>query len=90
MEQRKYTIKYLQWLYNHPFVFWKLEAQWILLCYFSTWEKYVVQKYLPKNKYSFASFSNDMGLSLDDKRKDYFDRNTGGQVYSWHEVIQLG
>ena len=27
MEQHKYTIKYLQWLYNHPFVFWKLEAQ---------------------------------------------------------------
>ena len=45
---------------------------------------------LPKNKYFFASFSNDRGLSLDDKTKDYVDRNTGGQVYSLHEVTQLG
>ena len=41
-------------------------------------------------KYSFASFNNDRGLSLDDKTKDYVDRNTGGQVYSLHEVTQLG
>ena len=35
-------------------------------------------------------FNNDRGLSLDDKTKDYFDRNTGGQVNSLHEVTQLG
>ena len=39
------------------------------------------KKYSPKNKYFFASSSNDRGLSLDDKKKDYVDRNTGGQVY---------
>ena len=44
----------------------------------------------PKNKYFFASFNNDRGLSLEDKTKDYVDRNTGGQVYSLHEVTQLG
>ena len=44
----------------------------------------------PKNKYFFASFNNDRGLSLDDKTKDYVDRNTGGQVNSLHEVTQLG
>ena len=43
------------------------------------------KKYSPKNKYFFASSSNDRGLSLDDKKKDYVDRNTGGQVYSLHE-----
>ena len=52
--------------------------------------KYVWQKYLPKNKHFFASSSNDRGLSVDDKAKDYVDRNTGGQVYSLHEVTQLG
>ena len=31
-----------------------------------------------------------MGLRLDNKTKDYVDRNTGGQVYSLHEVTQLG
>ena len=40
--------------------------------------KYVGQKYSPKYKYSFASFIIDRGLSLDDKTKDYVDRNTGG------------
>ena len=43
-----------------------------------------------KNKYFFASFNNDRGLSLDDKIKYYFDRNVGGQVESLHEVTQLG
>ena len=38
----------------------------------------------------FASFSNDKGLSLDDKTKYYVDRNTGDQVESLHEVTQLG
>ena len=47
-------------------------------------------KYSPKAKHFFASFSNDRGLSLDDKTKDYVDRNTGGQVNSLHEVTQLG
>ena len=47
-------------------------------------------KYLPKNEYFLASSSNDRGLTLDDKTKDYVDRNTGGQVYSLHEVTQLG
>ena len=28
----------------------------------------------------FDSFSNDRELSLDDKTKDYVNRNTGGQV----------
>ena len=44
----------------------------------------------PKNKYFFANFNNDRGLSIEDKTKDYVDRNTGGQVYSSHEVTQLG
>ena len=35
-------------------------------------------KYSPNNKYSFSSFNNDRGLSLDDKTKDCVDRNTGG------------
>ena len=43
-----------------------------------------------KNKYFFVSFNNDRGLSLDDKTKDYVDRNTGGRVNSLHEVTQLG
>ena len=30
------------------------------------------------------------GLSLGDKIKDYVDRNNRGQVYSLHEVTQLG
>ena len=45
-------------------------------------------KYSPK--YSFASFTNDRGLSSDDNTKDYAYRNTEGQVYSLHEVTQLG
>ena len=52
--------------------------------------KYVGQKYSPKNKYFFASFDNDRGLSLDDKTRYYVDRNTVGLVYSLHEVTQLG
>ena len=43
----------------------------------------------PKNKYFFANFNNGGGLSLGDKTKDYADRNTGGQVKSFHEVTQL-
>ena len=35
-----------------------------------------------KNKYFFASFNNDRGLSLDDKTKDYVHRNTLGLVHS--------
>ena len=34
--------------------------------------------------------NNVRGFSLDDKTKDYADRNTGGQVNSLHEVTQLG
>ena len=41
-------------------------------------------------KIYIASFNNDRGLSLDDKTKDCVDRNTGGQVYSLHELTQLG
>ena len=52
-------------------------------------EKQVGHKYSPKNKHFFASFNNDMGLSLDDKTKDYVDRNTISLVYSSHEVTQL-
>ena len=48
------------------------------------------EKYSPKNKYYFSSFNNDRGLILDNKTKDYVDRNTGDQVYSLHEVTQLG
>ena len=48
------------------------------------------QNYSPKNICFFASFNNDRGLSLDDKTKDYVDRNTGGPVNSLHEVTQLG
>ena len=47
-------------------------------------------RYSPKNKYFFASFNNDRDLSLGDEIKDYVDRNTVGQVYSLHEVTQLG
>ena len=43
-----------------------------------------------KNKYFFASFNNNRGLSLDDKTKDYAERNTGSQVNSLHMVTQLG
>ena len=50
----------------------------------------VGQKYSPKNKYFFASFNNDRGLSLDDKTKDYIDGNTRGQMNSLHDVTQLG
>ena len=42
-----------------------------------------------QNKYFFASFNNDRGVSLDDKTKDYVDRNTEGQLNSLHEVTQL-
>ena len=59
------------------------------MLFFTTWEKYVGQKYLPKNKYFFASFNNDRGLNSN-KTKDCVDRNTGGLVYSLHEVTQLG
>ena len=52
--------------------------------------KCVGQKYSPKNKYFFANFNNDRGLSLDDKTKGYANRNTGGQANSLHEVTQLG
>ena len=38
-----------------------------------------------KIKYFFACFNNDRGLNLD-KTKDCVDRNTGGLVYSLHEV----
>ena len=47
-------------------------------------EKQVGQKYSPKNKYFFASFNNYRGVSLDDKTKDYVDRNTISLVYSSH------
>ena len=47
-------------------------------------------KMFTKKKYFFAGFNNDRGLSLDDKTKDYIDRNTGGHVNSLHEVTQLG
>ena len=30
------------------------------------------------------------GLIIDDKTKDYVDRNTVGLVYSLHEVTQFG
>ena len=53
-------------------------------------EKYVGQKYSPKNKYFLSSFNNCRGFSLDDKTKDYVDRNTGGRVHLLHEVTQLG
>ena len=41
-------------------------------------------------RYFLASSSNDRELTLDDKTKDYVDRNIGGQVYLLHEVTQLG
>ena len=46
-------------------------------------------KIFTKKKYFFSSFNNDSGLSLEDKTKDYVDRNTG-RVYSLHEVTQIG
>ena len=64
--------------------FYNAESRCELLCIgdFFSWEKYVGQRYSPKNKCFLASFSNDRGLSLDDKTKDYVGRNTRGQVYS--------
>ena len=47
-------------------------------------------KIFTKKKYFFASFNNDRGLILEDKTKEYVDRNTEGQVYSLYEVTQLG
>ena len=35
------------------------------------------------------SSSNDKGSSLDNKTKDYVDRNTRDQGYSLHEVTPL-
>ena len=52
-------------------------------------EKVCRTKIFTKNKFLFASFSNDRGLSLDDKTKHHVDRNIGGQVNSLHEVTQL-
>ena len=52
----------------------KLSLFW---CYFSTYEKYVGQKYPPQKKnYFFVSFNNDRGLSLDDKTKDCIGGST--------------
>ena len=53
-------------------------------------EKVCRTKLFTKKKYFFASFNNDKGLSLDDRTKDYVDRNYGGPVNSLHEVTQLG
>ena len=47
-------------------------------------------KIFTKKIYFFASFNNDRGLSLDDKTKDYVDRNAGGRVESLHELTKLG
>ena len=41
-------------------------------------------------KINISGFNNDRGVGLDDKTKDYDDRNTGGRVNSLHEVTQLG
>ena len=38
-------------------------------------EKVFQTKMFTKNKYFFASFNNGRGLSLEDKTKDYVDRN---------------
>ena len=46
-------------------------------------------KILTKDKYFFASFNKDRGLSLDDKTKDFVHRNTVGLVHSLHEVTRL-
>ena len=43
------------------------------------------QKYSPKNQYFFASFNNDRGLSLNDKTKDYVDRNTVGLKINFYK-----
>ena len=51
------------------------------------WDKSILHW---KTKYFFASLSNDRGLSLDDKTKDYVDRNSGGQINSSDEVTQFG
>ena len=40
-------------------------------------------KIFTKKMYHFASFNHD-------KTKDYVKRNTGGRVYSLHEVTELG
>ena len=43
-----------------------------------------------KNIHQKINISLLASISLDDKTKDYVDRNTGGQVNSLHEVTQLG
>ena len=54
---------------------------------FSTYEKYVGQKYPPQKKnYFFVSFNNDRGLSLDDKTKDY----VGGSTFvTWGHTTRV-
>ena len=52
--------------------------------------QFVVKSVSDKSIHQKLNISKDRGLSLDDKTKDYLDRNTGGQVYSLHEVTQLG
>ena len=47
-------------------------------------------KNIHQKKHFFARFNNDRGLILEDKTKEYVDRNTEGQVYSLYEVTQLG
>ena len=47
-------------------------------------------KNIQQKNYFFASFNNNRGFNLEDKTKDYINRNTGGRVNLLHEVTQLG
>ena len=47
------------------------------------------EKYSPKNKYLFASLSNDRELSLDDKTKDCANKITVGLVHSLHHTTRV-
>ena len=55
--------------------------------HFTLQMKYLVSL-LWKPLHRFKLFK--LKLGLDDETKDYFDRNTGGQVNSLHEVTELG
>ena len=47
------------------------------------------EKYLPKNKYFFASLNNDRELSLDDKTKDCVNKIPVGLVHSLHQTTRV-
>ena len=86
IEQRKYTRTFLQQLYNHSVIVVIVK---IFVALLFDIEKACRTTIFTKKKYFFASFNNDRGLSLDNKTKDFVDRNIGGQVNSLHLCISI-